>query len=222
MPDARAYPQLRYRPPAGATTVVLVRHGASEAAVEGEPFPLAGGHGDPALAEVGRAQAERVAERLGDEPFDALYVTSLRRTVETAAPLARRLGLTPVVEADLREVHLGEWEGGLFRVKVETRDPVAVRMLAEQRWDVVPGAEAAEAFAHRVRLGVERIAAAHPGGRVVVVCHGGVIAEVLRQACGCQPFAFTGADNGSISEIVVDGDRWTVRRFNEGAHLRGL
>ena len=46
------------------------------------------------------------------EPIDAIYVTTLRRTHETAAPLAARLGITPIEEPDLREVFLGEWEGG--------------------------------------------------------------------------------------------------------------
>ena len=55
-------------------------------------------------------------------------MTTLRRTHQTAAPLARRTGLELRVEADLREVYLGEWEGGIFRQKVAEADPVAVRM----------------------------------------------------------------------------------------------
>src|SRR3954471_25011451 len=107
--------QARFRRPPGATEIFLVRHGESEPAVEGSAFPLVDGHGDPALAPEGRAQAERVADQLGDETFSAIYVTTLRRTHETAAPLAARVGMDPVVEADLREVHLGDWEGELFR-----------------------------------------------------------------------------------------------------------
>src|SRR5690606_40381569 len=56
----------------------------------------------------GVEQAERLGERLGGEHFDAIYVTTLRRTVQTAEPLARRLGLEPRVEPGLREVHLGD------------------------------------------------------------------------------------------------------------------
>src|SRR3546814_20869591 len=57
---------------------------------------------------------------------DAIYVSTLRRTAETAAALAAALGVTPVVDPDLREVHLGEWEGGLFRQKIAEGDPIAV------------------------------------------------------------------------------------------------
>ena len=219
MPEPRVFRQSRFTVPAGAAELVLVRHGESEPLVEGTAFPLVDGHGDPALAAEGRVQADRVAEYLADEPIAAIYVTTLRRTVETAAPLAARLGLTPSVEPDLREVHLGDWEGELFRQKVADGDPVVLQMAEQQRWDVIPGAEAADAFAARVRRGIGRIAAAHPDERVVVVAHGGTIGEALAQATGSRPWAFVGADNGSISRLVVRGDRWVLRGFNDVRHL---
>jgi probable phosphoglycerate mutase len=200
--------QARFRRPPGATEVFLVRHGESEPAVAGEVFP------------AGREQAERVADRLESQGVDAIYVTTLRRTAETAAPLAARLDLEPRVEPDLREVFLGDWEGGEFRHRVAEGHPAAVRMALEERWDAIPGAEPSEDFRARVRAGLERVVSAHPDQRVVVVSHGGVIGELVRQAVeGNRPFAFVGADNGSISHLVVSHDRWVVRRFNDTAHL---
>lgn len=217
------YRQHRFSRPPGATEVFLVRHGESAPVVPGVAIPQVDGHDDPGLAPEGQEQAARVGERLADQRVDAIYVTPLRRTHETAAPLAARLGLTPVVEPDLREVNLGEWEGGGFRRHVAEGHPVALRMFAEQRWDVIPGAEPTDAFGARVRAGLERIVAAHPDQRVVVVAHGGVIGELVRQAVdGGQGFAFVGADNGSITHLVVHGDRWLVRRFNDTAHLGGF
>jgi probable phosphoglycerate mutase len=177
------------------------------------------GHGDPPLDPVGRDQAERVADRLALEPIAAIYVSNLRRTAETAAPLAARLGLEPHVEPDLREVYLGEWEGGSFRKHVAEGHPVALRMYAEQRWDVIPGAEPGEAFAARVRGAIGRIAAAHPDETVAVVCHGGVIGQALAEASGAQTFTFTGSDNAAVSHLVVTDDRWVIRRYNDTAHL---
>lgn len=213
------YGQKRYRPPDGAAEILLVRHGASEAARDGRPFPLVDGHGDPALAPEGREQAERVAERLAGERLDALYVTTLRRTAQTAAPLARRLGLEPRVEPGLREVHLGEWEGGLFRKKVAESDQVALRLFTEERWDVIPGAESSETFAARVEESLTRLAAAHPGGRIAVFTHGGVIAQALAAATGSRPFAFLAPDNGSVSRLVKLGGLSSVRGFNDTSHL---
>ncbi|HEX3564193.1 MAG TPA: histidine phosphatase family protein [Acidimicrobiales bacterium] len=219
MAEPRVYRQMRFQPPPGATEVLLVRHGESEAAIEGQDFELVDGQGNPALSPEGREQAELVGRRLAEEHIDAIYVSSLRRTAQTAEPLARRLSMTPVVDPDVREVFLGDWEGGLFRQKIVEQDPVAVRMHLEQRWDVIPGAEPAAAFARRVRAAMERIAAAHPDQRVVVFSHGGTIGEVLALAAHSQPFAFAGADNASISQVVISDERWSIRRYNDTAHL---
>ena len=218
-PDAGSYRQLRFRRPPGACELLLVRHGESAPAREGEPFRLVDGHGDPPLDPVGRDQADRMADRLANEPITAIYVSTLRRTAETAAPLAARLGLEPRVEPDLREVYLGEWEGGAFRKHVAEGHPVAQRMYAEQRWDVIPGAEPGEAFATRVRGIIGRIAAAHPDETVAVVSHGGVIGQVLADASGSRRFAFAGSDNAAVSHLVVTDDRWVIRRYNDTAHL---
>jgi 2,3-bisphosphoglycerate-dependent phosphoglycerate mutase len=199
--------------------VLLVRHGASEAYLDGNLFPLVGGHGDPPLSAEGKEQAERVCARLAATGVDAVYVSNLRRTEETAAPLAGRLGLQLQVEADLREVYLGEWEGGLFRKMVAEGHPIALRMAAEERWDVIPGAESTTELGDRVRGAIERLAAAHQGERVAAFTHGGVIGQALALASGSRPFAFLGAENTSISRLVVSGDRWIVRGFNDTAHL---
>jgi probable phosphoglycerate mutase len=218
--EQREYRQTRFRRPPGSTELLLVRHGESEPMVPGRPFPRVDGHGDPALAPEGERQAELVADRLAGHAIDALYVTTLRRTVQTAAPLAARLGIEPRVEPDLREVHLGEWEGELYRQRVAEGHPLTVQMMVEQRWDVIPGAESPESLRARVRGAIERIVAAHPDERVVVFSHGGVIAEVLAQVADTKrPFAFLGCDNASISQVVAFGGRWILRRFNDTAHL---
>jgi probable phosphoglycerate mutase len=215
----KEYRQQSFARPPGATEILLVRHGESRAATAESPFPLVDGHGDPELHPNGREQALRVAQRLRREAISAVYVTNLRRTVETAAPLCRELGVTPIVERDLREVHLGEWEGGLLRIKAHDNDPVYQRMIAEQRWDVIPGAESWHALNSRITGALSRIAARHPDELVVAVVHGGVIAHILAHATGARPFAFNGADNGSISHVVLVENRILVRRFNDSAHL---
>jgi probable phosphoglycerate mutase len=200
--------------------LLLIRHGESQRANPDQPFPMTDGRADPELAPEGVRQAGLVAGRLAAGPaIDAIFVTSLRRTVQTAAPLAARLGLEPQVERDLREVGLGEWEGGLYRKMVSENHPVAQHMRAKERWDVIPGAEPSAQFAARVRGGIDRLAAAHPGQRLAVFTHGGVIGQALALASGSRPFAFIGADNGSVSELVVAGQAWVVRCYNDTSHL---
>jgi probable phosphoglycerate mutase len=211
--------QLRFERQAGTTEILLERHGESAAFVDGEPFPEVNGQADPELHPQGREQAERIAERLATEDISAIYVTSLRRTVETAAPLARRLGLEPVVEPDLREVYLGEWEGGAFRRHVTEGHPLVRRLGIDQRWDIIPGAEPQDQFAERTERAIVRIADRHVDQCVCVFSHGATIGQILARASGSTPFAFNGSDNGAISQLVVADDRWTIRRFNDTAHL---
>ena len=224
MTDAEAQPkeyrQHRFRRPAGACELLLVRHGESAPTRDDVRHPVVDGHSDPPLDPVGVAQAQRVAERLvaSGERIAAIYVTTLQRTAQTAAPLASRLGIDVRVEPELREVFLGEWEA-TFRKHMAEGHPIGVRVMAEGRWDVIPGAEPGGAFAARVRGAVTRLAESHPDETIVVVTHGGVIGQVLALATGSKPFVFVGADNASISHLVVDGDRWIVRRFNDTAHL---
>jgi probable phosphoglycerate mutase len=213
------YRQFRFQRPPGSTELVLIRHGESAPARFDRPYPFTDGHGDPELAPQGREQALRLADRFQHEHFDAIYVTTLRRTAQTARPLAERLGIVPKVEPDLREVHLGEWEGGLLRKHVAEGHPLVTEMNVKQRWDVIPGAEPMERLAERVRAGIGRIAGAHPDQRVAVVAHGGVIGQVLATATGSTPFAFVGADNASVSVLVVAGEQWIVRGYNDTSHL---
>jgi probable phosphoglycerate mutase len=217
--DPGEFRQYRFTPPPDACDLLIIRHGESAPAREDSPHALADGHSDPDLDPVGVAQATRLADRLAGEPIDAIYVTTLRRTSQTAAPLAERLGLTPTVVPDLREVYLGEWEGAGFRKHTSEGHPIAVQMFTEQRWDVIPGGEPTADFSARVRRGITEIAAAHPNQRVAVVVHGGVIGMIMAIATGAGAFAFAGADNASISQVVVTADRWVVRRFNDTTHL---
>lgn len=218
---AADFGQRPFSAPAGATEILLVRHGQSASFVDGTLFDLVDGQGDPPLSDHGHHQAQRVADRLRDEQIHAVYVTPLRRTQQTIAPLIAELGITPVIEPDLREVHLGDWEGGLYRRMAVERHPAFLEMERTQDWAAVPGAESSAALRTRVRRALERIHAAHRDQRVVVVSHGGAIGAVLAEATGARSLAFASADNASISHLVIIGDRWIVRRFNDTTHLGG-
>ena len=221
MSTSRTYRQYRFQRPPGACEILLVRHGESAAADPDRPFPLRDGQGDPPLHEQGERQARRVCDRLiaSGEVFDAVVVTTLQRTRQTAQPLLDDLHLEPVVEPALREVHLGEFEGGEYRRRAAEGDPTMQRVFTDERWDHIPGAERDEDFTARVRGAIERLATDHADGTVAVFTHGGVIGKVMQLATGCRPFAFVGADNASITHLVVMGDRWLVRAWNDTGHL---
>jgi probable phosphoglycerate mutase len=207
--------------PEGATEVVLVRHGASEVALPGARFPLVDGRGDPNLSEDGYEQARAIAAQLAAEGIVQLFVTPLKRTHQTAAPLAEATGLEPIVVDELAEVRLGEWEGGEYRVRMAQGDPIVRQMFQQERWDVIPGGETFDSLGRRVRAGIEKIVElTGPDAVAVAILHGGVIGEVCRQATDSRPFAFVHSDNGSVSRLVIrPSGRWLLRSFNEVSHL---
>jgi probable phosphoglycerate mutase len=224
-PRPAAQPQRLFTLPPGATEVVLIRHGSTVGTADGEEFPVnAEGHGDPPLSADGEEQARLMGERMAHEPLSRLFVTSLRRTHQTAERLVALTGLQPEVVPDLREIHLGDWETGEYRVRIADRDPIILRSFTEQRWDVVPGAERDEDFAERIRRGFDHVVAqAGPDVTVAAVVHGGVIAELCRQATGSEAFAFLGADNTSLNRFVIFPDgRVRLRSYNDTAHLDAL
>ena len=218
---SESYEQRAFTVPRDGRELIVVRHGASAGLKQGETFDLVGGHGDPPLSPAGREQAVRVAERLDGEPIRAIFVTPLQRTHQTAEPLVAATGIEPRVIEDLREVHLGEWEGGEYRMRMAERDPIAMPALMEERWEVIPGAETMDALAERVGRGLDAmLEAIGSGGTGVAVLHGGVIGELCRQVTRSRPFAFIHADNCSITRIVQFsmGHR-LLRNFNDSAHL---
>ena len=215
----REYRQEVFKPPKDATEILLIRHGESQPAYENQAFPMKDGHGDPELHANGYVQAQAVASRLKSRPIDEIYVSTVQRTHQTAAPLAKALNQIPRIESDLREVCFGEWDGGLYRIKAADQDPIFLESMKMHEWGIIPGAETTEQVKTRVNNGLQRIAVAHPNQLVVAVVHSGVIAAILSIATGADAFSFFGAANGSISRIVIDKNRIIVRGFNDTSHL---
>jgi probable phosphoglycerate mutase len=210
--------QRPFTAPAGAVEIILVRHGSVDAPA---PDGLIGGRSDPPLNEAGRAQAQAVARRLHDEPVAALFVTPLRRTGETASWLRHNHELEPVVLPQLTEIYLGEWEGYGIADRGARADPEFVRVMGEQRWDLIPGSEPLDWFAARVRDGLNLVSRGAGDGTVAVaVTHSAVIAEICRQITGSTPMAFIQCANGSLTRVVRMPDgRWLLLGFNETSHL---
>jgi probable phosphoglycerate mutase len=209
--------------PPGATEVILVRHGSSVPFDPGATSHMLDGQNDPPLSPRGHAQAQAVARRLGAEAIVALLISPLQRTAQTAAPLAAALGLEPEVVPELREVHLGLWESdGGFSIDRSDGNALRQRVLDEEEWGLIPGAEDVHTLGERAGRGLETIAQRlGPDAVGVAVAHGGIITELCHQVAASRPFAFFATENGSITRVVRDQrGRWSLRAFNDTGHLR--
>ncbi|MEU8468651.1 histidine phosphatase family protein [Streptomyces sp. NPDC029006] len=196
------------------TTLLLSRHGETVWHARNRYA----GVSDVALTDTGRAQAEALGRWAAAHPVDAVWTSPLSRASATAGPACRALGVTPHREPDLRECDFGVVEGRTL-AEFAAEDPQAAEAF---RRDPVahpfPGAEDPRAAAGRGAAALRRIAAAHPGGRVLVVAHNTLLRLVLCSLLGI-PLAeyrrvFPRLRNAALSEIRVDGDRAALLSLN--------
>lgn len=202
------------------TTVLLVRHGATTTTGSILPGRAPGLH----LSERGRAQAQRAAESIASlraAPV-ALYVSPLERTRETAAPLARALGLKARVSRGLLECDFGDWTG---------RTLASLRRRSE--WRTVQHAPSAfrfpngESFAEmqrRIWTTIEALAARHRGETILCVSHADPIKAAVTYAQGVplDLFQRTVISPGSISALAFGGGAPMVLCVNHTGSLGEL
>lgn len=193
--------------------IVLVRHGLP-LRVE-----LETGIADPELAAEGHEQAAKMAAYLGVEDVEAVYVSPLRRALETASPLCKVLGLEAVVSEGVAEFDRNSREYVPVEELRASNDPRWEKLLRGE-WDGVD--EDPSLFKARVVETIEDMIARHAGGRVVVVCHGGVINQYLAHVLGIEThIGFFYPKYTSIHRVMAarSGQR-SIVSINEASHLR--
>lgn len=156
------------------TDLLLIRHGQAIYNVEGR---WAGWSATP-LTDIGRQQAESVAQRLGKgaHAIGCLCASPLLRTRQTAEPISQRIGLPVVTYDGLREIDFGQ-VSGLTAEDFEAAMPETYARW-QDRGDLTfqfPGGEQRLVFYERVGNTLAEIIASYPGEAVAVVAHGGTI-----------------------------------------------
>jgi broad specificity phosphatase PhoE len=160
------------------TKLLLVRHGETDWNRDGRWQ----GGSDTRLNDVGREQAEALAEQLDGE-IDVLYSSDLARARETAEIVAAKLGLEVRLDPRLRERGFGSWEG-LTTTEIEERFADAHRRWLTGEGAGADDAEAFEDFSARVEDFLSDALRLHPGEEVLVISHGGSIRVIHALATG--------------------------------------
>ena len=221
--------------------LVLVRHGQPD----WEPDGLA--VENPSLTVHGRQQAERVAETLCGERFDAICVSPLVRARQTAEPIGRLLGIEPTIESWLEELRLPPMEGMTGEEVARFFRSANSRELGKW-WDGMPGGESFRHFYGRIAAGAEdwldeshgaliHRESAHrlwhaPEGdkRILIVGHEGTNAVLISHLLGTEPvpwawLRFSSAWCGItrlVTTAVAGGSVWVLTAFNQIGHMLGL
>jgi probable phosphoglycerate mutase len=192
--------------------LLLVRHGHTQRIVG------AAGPADPGLTPEGLAQAETLAAWLVDEDLDRVYTSPLRRARETAAPVARAVGVEVRVDDGL-----AEWDR-----EADTYIPIEeLRGTSDPRWQELVTGEWTTiegdpvSFQRSVVESIEAIIDENPSRRVAAICHGGVINAYLAHVLGTASPLFFEPAYTSVSRVRAarSGER-SVVSINETGHLR--
>jgi probable phosphomutase (TIGR03848 family) len=209
--------------PPPPTLVLLVRHGQTPTTGKVLPGRAAGLH----LADKGIAQAEAVATRITALQTDkrrvaAIYASPLERTRETAAPIAKALGLKVQRDKGLLEADFGDWTGAelskLYKLpewKTVQRHPSGFRF---------PSGESFTEMQTRITTALDRIRHAHPGQTVVAVSHADPIKAAVAHALGSHLDLFQRivVSPCSVSAILYGAEGPIVLAVNSTGDLTAL
>lgn len=201
--------------------LLIIRHGLPVRIDDAQ------GPADPELRELGHEQARRLAGWLRDEKLTAVYTSPMRRAVQTAAPLGEALGIEPVIDDEVAEFDRGQH----FYVPLEelkaAKDPRYEALMRGELAATDAGpAEMDEVdpftFREVVTVAIERIVEANPGGKVAIVCHGGVINAYASHVLGIEFPLFFQPTYTSVNRFLASsaGHR-SVSSLNESGHLVG-
>ena len=198
-----------------AALLTIVRHGQTSANVDG----VWHGSTNTPLTDHGHRQAAAVAEHIDVHlrPVAHVYASPLDRAHHTARAIADRLGLAPALDPDLVEYDLGDWEGLTFRHLYDDKQ-LFDKMKTDP--DFAPhGGESPKQVGERLSSALRRIAARHPGERVVVVSHGGALSIAFGVLLDGDYSSWSRMmKNCAISELALHPTP-TLLRFNHVDHL---
>ncbi len=203
------------------TRLIFIRHGQTLWNMDGRVM----GQLDSPLSPLGEKQALAVAERLARVPFDQLYSSDLGRALQTARYIADRSGHEIRLDKDLRERHLGVFQGITGQQKREQHAKTWKACKAGGADYRIPGGgESQNQRRERARQVMERLAGRHPGSTSVIVSHDGILRGFLAHVLGLDTASETLflRANASYNCFVRQGDTWRVLVWGDTSHLAGL
>jgi alpha-ribazole phosphatase len=201
--------------------IFLIRHGESE----WNAAHRYTGQQDVALSHLGREQAQRLAERLADEPLAAIYASPLRRARDTATAIAKAKQLPVILDANLMEINHGLWEG-LTADQVEEKFAQELAQWRAQPTHVVmPQGESLGDLLRRVQTSFQRSLAEQRGGTFAICSHDVVLRVVTLYALnlGLERFWEFNFENASLSVLDAcnDAAEFRLAALNDTTHLNG-
>jgi len=200
------------------TEIYIIRHTQAE----GNLYRMMQGHWDGKVTEMGWKQIDALAERMKNEPIDAVYSSDLYRTRMTAGAVTRYHDLPLQLSEKFREINMGPWEAKFF-ANISYREPESVhQFIFEPKSWKVEGAETYDDVTERAYAELLRLAQKHEGQSIAIFSHGVTIRCMVSRALGIDiddveklPIV----KNTAISKLIYDQGSFTAEYLNDYAHL---
>lgn len=139
---------------------------------------------DPELTDAGVEMAQAFAEAYQSVPWTAIYVSPMKRTIATAQPLCKAVGIKMELRDGLKEINYGVWEDRNPEWVKQYHLEDYIRWMAEPAWNPPTGGETAVEVTSRAALVISEIQSKYPEGNVLVVSHKGTIRIILCSLLG--------------------------------------
>jgi 2,3-bisphosphoglycerate-dependent phosphoglycerate mutase len=202
------------------TELIAVRHGETVWNAENRMQ----GHADISLSNRGLRQAHAVAAALATERLNAVYSSDLQRAFHTAEVINEHHRHRINADVRLREIHLGTFEG-LTRDEALTRFGEAYeKFFFSDGTFALPSGETRRQLQQRVDEFLQEIVGRHPGERILIVTHGGVLIGLLRHALAIPVEVSFRAKlyNAAINRFYYENGKWFLGQWGDRHHLSGL
>jgi probable phosphoglycerate mutase len=202
-----------------ATRILLIRHGQTDWNLEARLQ----GHTDVPLNAAGQEQARRLRRALLGESLEAVYTSDLQRALQTAQAVAEATGAPLRPEPALRERGFGAFEGQAMAELQALWPAEWQRWQAREPGFAAPGGETLQDFYDRCVGAAARLAAAHAGGAIALVAHGGVL-DCLYRAATRQPLDAPRTwrlGNAALNRLLHSPEGFTLVGWDDDSHLAG-
>ncbi len=201
--------------------LIVIRHGETVDNLRG----VAQGWRDSELSPRGKAQVERVAERVREFAPEMLFCSTLARAITTATVIGERIGLEPIQLDDLREMNCGDWEGVAF-ADVRRNEPELFLRWSNDPHEPCPGGESFDDVRKRIARAFASIQERVNGqpSTVAIVSHGTAIRLLATHLLGLplESARHFAQDNAAVNVFEWRGGRWVLRSWNDATHCAGV
>ena len=202
------------------TKLYIVRHAETEGNIEKRLT----GRKDYNLTEKGEKSAEKLAQRLSDVKFDALFSSSSNRKKKKIEPIAKQNNLTIVQLDDLCEMYFGDYDGWKWEDVNKINPEIKHRQNEINEISGIPNQESMEETAERMYKCVKKICDENEGKTILICSHGVAIEAFIRKITQIpfnKEMEKYSQRNVALNVLTYNNEQFTIDILADTSFLEG-